>query len=156
MPLCYAAPVGVVYALFRDREDALLGEEELLDRPFGRSMTAVGGVSLESCAVERGNAPLHRCESVQQGWRQLRCSRGCCRSTAVLETCQRQRSLRAWEGGVVLEEAAARMQAVDAFISYRSLRNAAHVVRGASSIGGAYLVPVRLHSDSTFAGVMCL
>lgn len=41
-------------------------------------------------------------------------------------------------------------------ISYCRLRDALQLVLGASGIGGAYLVPVRLHSDSTFAGIMCL
>jgi hypothetical protein len=75
-------------------------------------MATVGGVSLEGRAVEGSNTPLYRCELVQQGWTQCRCSRGCCRSTAALGTCQRRRSLRAWQGGAVPGEAAARMQAM--------------------------------------------
>lgn len=69
MPLCYSAPVGVVDALLRYRQHALFGEEELLDWSIVDSMTAVRGVAFECRAVERSDAPLCGCESVQQGCR---------------------------------------------------------------------------------------
>lgn len=68
VPLCYAAPVRVVDTLLRNGQDALLGEEELLDRPVGGGMAAVRGVAFERWAVERGNAPLYGCKLVQLGW----------------------------------------------------------------------------------------
>lgn len=66
VPLCYASPVRIVDTLLRDREDALLGEEELLDWPFRGSMAAVGGISFECCAIVGGNAALCGCELIQQ------------------------------------------------------------------------------------------
>ena len=41
MPLCYSAPMSVVNALLRNRQDTLLGEEKLLDWAFCSSMAAV-------------------------------------------------------------------------------------------------------------------
>lgn len=63
MPLCESAAVGVMDALFRDGEDALLGEEKLLDRTVGRRMSAVRSVAFEVRAVEGRDAPLRRCQS---------------------------------------------------------------------------------------------
>ncbi len=36
------------------------------DRPFGGGMAAVGGITLEGCAVEGSNAPLLRCKLAAQ------------------------------------------------------------------------------------------
>jgi hypothetical protein len=58
MPLCDTATVRVVNALLRDGEDALFGDEELLDGAFGGGVCAVGRVALERGAVERRNSAL--------------------------------------------------------------------------------------------------
>lgn len=63
VPLCESAAVGIVDALFRDGENPLLGEEELLDGAIGRRMSAVRGVAFEVRAVEGRDAPLRRCQS---------------------------------------------------------------------------------------------
>jgi hypothetical protein len=59
MPLCKPTAVGVVNALLRDREDALLGEEELLDGAFGKRMTAIGRVTFEVRPVEGDDPSLY-------------------------------------------------------------------------------------------------
>ena len=58
VPLCESATVGIVDALFRDGENALLGEEKLLDGAIGRRMSAVRGVAFEVRAVKGRDAPL--------------------------------------------------------------------------------------------------
>jgi len=58
VPLCESAAVGIVNALFRDGENALLGEEELLDGAIGRRMSAVRGIAFEVRAVERRDTPM--------------------------------------------------------------------------------------------------
>jgi hypothetical protein len=131
-------------------------------------MAAVGCVSLKGCAVERGNAPLHECEWVQQGWMRLRCSRGCCRSTATLETCQRRRSLRVLVDDEDLEPRAGPRQAVHTLISYRSLRDAAPGAERVAGEGGctfsqsgsmvSYVPEIRRHAPGNpivYRGLSC-
>lgn len=146
--------MGVVHALLRHREYALLGEEELLDRPFGGGMAAVGGITLEGCAVEGSNAPLLRCKLAAQD----RCCLGTHEAVAGPQQFlgrikgkgryRRGRVVRSWRRQ--LHEC--KLQAHQLLFAH----DVSQLIPGASGIGGAYLVPVRLHSDSTFTGIMCL
>jgi hypothetical protein len=61
MPLCEPAAMGIMDALFRNGKDALLSEEELLDRAIGRRMSTVRRVAFEMRAVKGRDAPLQRC-----------------------------------------------------------------------------------------------
>jgi hypothetical protein len=58
MPLCQATTVGVVDALSRYGEDALIGEEELLHRTIGGCMGTIGSIALELRAIQGGYASL--------------------------------------------------------------------------------------------------
>jgi hypothetical protein len=53
--------MGIMDALFRNGKDALLSEEELLDRAIGRRMSTVRRVAFEMRAVKGRDAPLQRC-----------------------------------------------------------------------------------------------
>jgi hypothetical protein len=54
--------MGIMDALFRDGKDALLGEEELLDRAIGRRMSAVRSVAFEMRTVKGRDASLQSCK----------------------------------------------------------------------------------------------
>jgi hypothetical protein len=85
MPLCEPTAVGVVNALLRDRKNALLGEEKLLDRSFGKLVPTVGRIFFEMRAVERSHASLIivRMKVVRAGYAKMH-SLGCCPSIAIL------------------------------------------------------------------------
>ena len=59
VPLRYPTTYGEMCALLRNGEDALLGEEELLDGAFASCMSAIRGITLEARAIEGGNSSLH-------------------------------------------------------------------------------------------------
>jgi hypothetical protein len=59
--------MGVVNALLRDGEHALFGEEELLDRPIRRRMSAVRGIAFEMGTVKGRDTTLHRVSLAASG-----------------------------------------------------------------------------------------
>lgn len=69
MPMCEAAPVGVVDALLGDREDTLVSEEKLLNRAVGRRVSAVRGISFEVRSVKGCDPSLGSvsCNALQAG-----------------------------------------------------------------------------------------
>jgi hypothetical protein len=58
VPLCKPAAVGVVNALPRDRKNALVGEQKLLDGAIGGRMSPVGCIALEMVTKEGCDASL--------------------------------------------------------------------------------------------------
>lgn len=146
MPVSEAATVRVVNALFRDGEDALVGEEKLLDGPIGRSMSAVRGISLEVWSVE-GRDPALCVVSypVPEAGRVRTYSHGCYPSRAAPASCQRQMSRWARRGHVVRVVAVERLLAVDLSAT---MRLHCVVFVAGQAWEGPYLVPVRLHGES--------
>lgn len=69
MPMCEAAPVGVVDALLGDGEDALVSEEKLLNRAVGRRVSTVRGISFEVRSIKGRDPSLGSvsCNALQAG-----------------------------------------------------------------------------------------
>ena len=79
-----AAAVRVVDALLGDGEDALVGEEELLDGPVGRCVSSIGRVSLEVRAVKGRDAALGASSATRHG------RAAACERTHMVVACPQQ------------------------------------------------------------------
>jgi len=154
MPLRDSPAQGVVYALFRNREDALVGEEQLFDSALGRGVSAVRRVTLERGTVKGGDSALQASARVLS-WFGQTCSHSRCRSTAVLGMCRKRRRLPAWAGGVGLAEGAGRSQATWplslCFCCSRICLQSDNAA-GSMAARGLHLVPVGLHGEDAFTG----
>lgn len=116
--MCEAAPVGVMDALLGDGEDALVGEEELLNRAVGRRVSAIRGISFKVRSIKGRDPSLGSvsCNALQAG-RVRTYSHGCYLSIAVLGLCQKRMWIWARQGDVVLGAAVERLLAVGLSVS---------------------------------------